>query len=179
MKITKTKIADAYIIKHDPHTDERGSFCRVFCKNELQAAGLCGDMVQANISANIKRGTLRGLHSQQSEFAEDKLVTCIRGSIFDVCADVRKDSPTYKQWVGLELSESNGYALYVPKGCAHGYLSLTDDTHVLYFVSEFYVASSEVGYKWDDPAFGIDWATHATPPYTISDKDMSWQPISE
>jgi len=179
LKIKKTKIVDAYILERDPYTDERGSFYRVFCKNELQAAGLCSDMVQANISTNIKQGTLRGLHSQKAEFAEDKLVTCIRGTVFDVCVDVRRDSPTYKQWVGLKLSESNGYALYIPKGCAHGYLSLTDDAHVLYFVSEFYVAASEVGYKWDDPVFGIDWADHAAPPYTISEKDMSWQPINE
>jgi len=172
MIIEKTKINGVYIVKREPFCDERGSFSRIFCKNELESAGLDGNIAQANLSTNFKKGTLRGLHSQKSDFAEDKLVMCMRGSIFDVCVDVRKDSPTYLQWVGETLSEDNGVSLYVPKGCAHGYLTLMDDTQVIYLVSQFYTPQAEVGYRYDDPKFGIEWPLQS--PYTISEKDKSW-----
>jgi len=171
MLVVPTKISGCCIVRREPFADERGSFARMFCKRELETAGLCGDIAQVNLSTNHKRGTLRGLHSQKAEFAEDKLVTWLRGAIFDVCVDVRPNSPTHKQWFGTELSEENGDALYIPKGCAHGYLTLTDDTQVLYFVSQFYAPNSEVGYRYDDPAFGIDWPCEVS---VISEKDENW-----
>jgi dTDP-4-dehydrorhamnose 3,5-epimerase len=139
---------------------------------ELKTAGLYADFVQVNLSHNYKKGTLRGLHSQISTAAEDKLVSCIRGEIFDVCVDVRPDSATYGQYVGEVLSEKNGKMLYVPKGFAHGYLGLTDDSLTLYFVSQYYTPGSEKGYRYDDPFFGIEWPIK--PPYIITDKDASW-----
>jgi dTDP-4-dehydrorhamnose 3,5-epimerase len=155
-----------------PICDERGSFARVFCKQELEAAGLCADIAQVNLSENHARGTLRGLHTQKGADAEDKLVGCFSGAIFDVCVDVREDSPTYTQWVGVELSSENGVMLYVPKGCAHGYLTLTDDASVLYFVTQYYTPGAETGYRWDDPAFGISWPL--PPPFVMSEKDKDW-----
>ncbi|WP_094606111.1 dTDP-4-dehydrorhamnose 3,5-epimerase [Sporomusa silvacetica DSM 10669] len=173
MNITLTKISGVYIVKREPFSDERGTFSRMFCRRELEAAGLCGEIAQMNLSTNRKKGTLRGLHSQSGNAAEDKLVTCVQGAIFDVCVDVRKDSPTYLQWVGETLSEENGFGLYVPKGCAHGYLTLTDDTQVLYLVTQYYTPNTEVGYRFDDPAFGITWPIVA--PYIMSEKDKSWE----
>ncbi|MCW2278811.1 dTDP-4-dehydrorhamnose 3,5-epimerase [Heliophilum fasciatum] len=172
MNITATKIAGVYIVKREPFSDERGTFSRMFCRRELEAVGLCGEIAQMNLSTNRKKGTLRGLHSQSGNAAEDKLVTCVQGAIFDVCVDVRKDSPTYLQWVGETLSEENGIALYVPKGCAHGYLTLTDNAQVLYLVTQYYMPNTEVGYRYDDPAFGITWPI--VPPYIMSEKDKSW-----
>ncbi|MCL2717273.1 MAG: dTDP-4-dehydrorhamnose 3,5-epimerase [Lachnospiraceae bacterium] len=176
MKIEATKLSGVYIIKREPLSDERGSFERMFCKKELEAAGLCADIAQINLSLNLKKGTLRGLHSQKGEAAEDKLVTCLSGAVFDVCVDVRFGSPTFGQWVGETLTDDNGYALYVPKGCAHGYLSLTDNSQVLYFTTQFYIPDSEAGYRFDDPAFGIDWPLPA--PYILSGKDKLWDLIS-
>lgn len=169
MKIEPTKIPGAYIIEREPTSDERGSFARVFCQNELAAAGILVDIAQINLSRNHKKGTLRGLHSQKGEYAEDKLVACVSGEIFDVCVDVRENSPTFGQWAGEVLSKQNGKMLYVPKGCAHGYLTLSDDTQVLYFVTQFYTPGTEVGYRFDDPAFGIDWPLAA--PFVMSEKD--------
>ncbi|GHU79432.1 dTDP-4-dehydrorhamnose 3,5-epimerase [Clostridia bacterium] len=173
MKIESTKIPGVFVITREPFKDERGTFARAFCKRELEAAGLDGSVAQVNLSANFKKGTLRGLHSQRAEYAEDKLVTCMRGAIFDVCVDVREDSPTYLQWIGETLSEDNGAALYVPKGCVHGYLTLTDDTQVLYFVTQFYTPEFEVGYRFNDPAFGIEWPL--SEPYIMSNKDKNWE----
>ena len=172
MIIQQTEIADAYIIKREPHSDERGSFSRVLCKQELEDAGLCSDIVQVNLSTNIHKGTLRGLHYQSGDDAEDKFVICISGSVFDVCVDIRKESPTYGKWVGETLSAENGYALYIPKGCAHGYLTLEDNSSVMYFVTQFYQPAVEGGYRYDDPAFNIKWPLNE--PYIISNKDMLW-----
>jgi dTDP-4-dehydrorhamnose 3,5-epimerase len=172
MIITPTKIPDAYLLRREPFADERGTFDRIFCKQQLEAAGIRAGIAQVNLSANYQKGTLRGLHAQKGEFAEDKLVACLRGAIFDVCVDVREDSAAFGQWVGATLSGENGVMLYIPKGCAHGYLTLTDDTQVLYFVTQFYTPGAEVGYRFDDPAFGIAWPLAA--PYRMSDKDRNW-----
>ncbi|MDR2356622.1 MAG: dTDP-4-dehydrorhamnose 3,5-epimerase, partial [Oscillospiraceae bacterium] len=171
MLIQSTKIPGAYIVRREPRTDERGSFARVFCKRELEAAGLCADIAQVNMSDNRVRGTLRGLHAQIGEAAEDKLVGCMSGAIFDVCVDTREDSPTYTQWVGEKLSAENGVMLYVPKGCAHGYLTLTGGAGVLYLVTQFHTPDAEIGYRWDDPAFGIVWPL--PPPYVMSERDKT------
>jgi dTDP-4-dehydrorhamnose 3,5-epimerase len=172
MKIEPTKIEGVYIIKREPFADERGSFARIFCKDKLTQAGLRADIMQANLSTNYKKDTLRGLHMQKRDAAEDKIVSCLSGAIFDVCIDMREDSPTYLQWVGEMLSEENGISLYVPKGCAHGYLSLTDNTRVLYFTTQFYAPGAEAGYRFDDPAFGINWPLPQK--LIISEKDKNW-----
>jgi len=177
MKITESELPGVYVINREPFIDDRGSFARVFCKRELEAIGLNGDLAQINLSTNIRKGTIRGLHSQKDSAAEDKIVTCVRGEVFDVCVDVREGSPTYGAWVGEILSADNGLALYVPKGFAHGYLTLTDDASVLYFVTQYYVPGAEVGYRYDDPAFGIKWLL--PPPYIISEKDGSWPYVKQ
>ncbi|MDR1001387.1 MAG: dTDP-4-dehydrorhamnose 3,5-epimerase [Clostridiales bacterium] len=171
MKFEKTRLDGVHIITLEPFEDERGIFARMFCKRELEAAGLCGDIVQVNLSTNILKGTLRGLHCQRGEFAEDKFVTCVRGAVFDVAVDVRQNFESFGQWAGAELSAAAGNALYVPKGFAHGYLTLTDDAWVQYFVTCFYQPGSERGYRYDDPAFGIQWPGEIR---VVSEKDKSW-----
>jgi len=171
MDITETRINGVYIITRKTFTDNRGGFSRLLDVAILREAGLCADFVQANLSQCAKKGTLRGLHSQTGDAAEDKLVACVQGAIYDVCVDVRPDSPTFGQYVGEELSDANGRAMYVPKGCAHGYLSLTDDSLAVYFVTQFYTPGAEKGYRFDDPAFGIDWPLG--PPYIMSEKDLA------
>ena len=172
MLITKTKIDGVYIVERKAFTDNRGSFARMVDVQLIKEAGMCSDFVQANLSQCNKAGTLRGLHSQTSEAAEDKLVTCVKGAIYDVCVDVRPGSPTFGQYVGEILSDENMKSLYVPKGFAHGYLSLTDDSLAIYFVTQFYTPGSEKGYRYDDPAFAIKWPME--PPYIISEKDLAW-----
>ncbi|MDR1705038.1 MAG: dTDP-4-dehydrorhamnose 3,5-epimerase [Clostridiales bacterium] len=172
MIIERVGPGDVCLIKREPIKDERGFFARAFCKNELEQAGLCGDIKQVNMSYNIEKGTLRGLHSQVGEDAEDKIVVCVAGEIFDVCVDVRTDSKTFGKWYGANLSAWNGHALYVPKGFAHGYITLTEAVSVLYFVTQFYRHGAEKGYRYDDPALGIKWPI--APPYIVSDKDRAW-----
>lgn len=172
MTITQTKIPGAYIIKREPFVDFRGSFARMFCKDEFAAVGIDMDIAQINLSVNNKKGTLRGLHYQQGTAAEDKLVTCISGAVFDVCVDVRSSSPTFMQYHGETLSAENGLAMYIPKGCAHGFVTLQDNCSLVYLMSEFYVPNSSSGYRYDDPAFNINWQTEA--PYIISEQDLMW-----
>lgn len=173
MNIIRTTIKDAFIIERVPFKDERGYFVRAFCKKELGDAGINADFVQSNISSNYKKGTVRGMHAQKDGFEEEKLVACTRGKIYDVCIDLREDSATYLQYVGVELSEENGKMLYVPKGCAHGYQTLEDDTQTLYFVTQYYAPGSEVGYRYDDPKVAIDWPIKEN--LIISDKDLHWK----
>ena len=172
MKITETDIKGCYIIERDFFKDERGYFSRAICRKTLESAGINGEFVQSNLSQNCDNYTLRGLHSQQAPFAEDKLVMCTRGAIKDVCVDVRPDSPTFKKYVSADLSEENGKCLYVPKGCAHGYLTLEDNSQVLYYVTCEYVPNSEKCYRFDDPAFGIDWGVQPDK-LIISEKDRN------
>jgi dTDP-4-dehydrorhamnose 3,5-epimerase len=171
MKFEKTKLDGVYIVTREAFEDERGTFARAFCKREFEAAGLCGDIAQVNFSTNRLKGTLRGLHTQTGEFAEDKLVTCVRGAVFDVAVDVRAGSATFGQWVGTELSEENGTALYISKGFAHGYLTLADNACVQYFVTQFYAPGAERGYRYNDPAFGIEWPSEIA---VVSEKDKGW-----
>ncbi len=177
MKFTETTLPGVHLIWREPRADARGAFARMFCKKELETQKLCGDIAQVNLSTNIRAGTLRGMHSQSGAFAEDKIVACTAGAVFDVCVDVRKDSPYFGYWIGAELSPENGLSLYVPKGFAHGYLTLLDNSHVLYFVTEFYNPGAEDGYRYDDPAFAIEWPLK--PPFIMSEKDASWPHISQ
>lgn len=157
MKFTETPLAGAYVLELEPRQDERGFFARAFCQNELGAHGLPSDIRQANLSYNVGKGTLRGMHYQKPPHAEDKMVRCIEGAIYDVIIDLRPGSPTLHQWFGVELSAENRKMLYVPKGFAHGYQALTDGAEVLYLVTEFYTPSHEAAIRWDDPRFGIRW----------------------
>ena len=151
--------------------DARGYFCVHWIADELRLRGLNAEFVQSNIAFNHKKGTLRGLHSQAAPDEEEKLVTCVRGAIYDVVVDIRPDSPTFRQWVGVELSEDNGRVLYIPKGCLHGYQTLCDETKVLYQVTTAYAPKSALGACYDDPAFGVDWPL---PVAVISDQDRAW-----
>lgn len=170
MKFNKTHIKDVYIIDLDKHIDERGYFARAWCKNEFDEMGLKSNVVQCNLSFNHKKGTLRGMHYQIHPFEEVKMVRCIQGKILDVVIDLRKDSETYKQWIGVELSDENHRMLYVPEGFAHGYQTLEDYSMVYYQVTEFYQPGSEKGIRWNDPAFKIEWPLEIT---SMSDKDQN------
>jgi len=168
MIFTACKLKDAYLIDLVRKDDERGFFARSYCRNEFAAHGLHFDYVQSNLSFNAHRGTLRGMHYQAKPDEEVKLVRCIRGAIYDVIIDLRKDSPTYKQWLGVELDADGRRMLYAPAGVAHGYLTLADDTEVQYQVSAFYSPESERAVRWNDPAFNIKWPIQ---PEVISSKD--------
>lgn len=178
MEFIKTKIYGCFIIEKKYFKDERGYFTRAFCRDTFQEYGLNANFVQSNISQNEKKYTLRGLHSQIAPNSEDKLVMCSRGHILDVCVDVNPESPTYKLYVAAELSEKNGRCLYIPKGCAHGYLTLSDNSQVIYYSTCNYAPESEKCYKFDDPAFNIDWGINYDL-MIISEKDKNHKLIGE
>jgi len=169
MIFTETKLPGAFIIELEKRTDERGFFARAWCRDEFEAHGLQTTWVQANIGFSKKRGTLRGLHYQVVPHQEVKLMRCIRGAIYDVIIDLRPESPTYKQWLGVELTADNRQMLYVPAGFAHGYQALLDDSETFYQVSQSYTPEAERGVRWNDPAFGITWPITDT--VILSDKD--------
>lgn len=170
MKFTPLPIKDSYLIELVRHSDERGFFARQFCQNEFANYGLETQFVQANNSFSHSKGTLRGMHYQLEPFAEVKLVRCIRGALFDVLIDLRRESPTFGQSYGTLLSEDNRHMLYVPKGCAHGFLTMSDNSEVFYLVSAFYSKESERGIRWNDPFFKIQWPMA---PVVISERDQS------
>jgi len=168
MKFHKLPIQGAYLIGLEKRGDERGFFARVFCRDEFAEQGLITDFVQVNSSLSADKGTLRGMHYQLAPHAETKVVRCIRGAFFDVILDLRPDSPTFGQRHGEELSAENRRMMYVPKGFAHGFITLTDCAEVLYFVDNFYVPNAERGIRWNDPKFGIEWPM---PPTVLSERD--------
>ena len=170
MIFTETKIKGVYVIEPDLLPDERGFFARSFCREEFQNLGLETDIVQCNISYNKKKGTLRGMHYQISPFEEEKIVSCSKGSIYDVAIDLRRDSPTYCQWAATELSENNYKMMYIPKGCAHGFQTLADDSMVYYQMMEKYHPECARGVRWDDPRFKIEWYSNDI---VISKKDQT------
>jgi len=174
MLFTETKLKGAYIIDVKRLEDERGFFGRSFCQREFEALGLNTNAVQTNISHNKAKATLRGMHMQLAPYEETKLVRCTRGAIYDVIVDLRSDSPTFKQWIGVELTADNYRMLYVPEGFAHGYITLEDNTDVTYQVTQFYTPGAERGYRWDDPAFNIQWPIE---PVIISEKDRAHAPF--
>ena len=157
MRFIPTPFVGAYLVDVEPFEDERGFFARTYCRREFAAQGLSDQLVQCNISFTRRRGTLRGLHYQAPPHAEDKLVRCTRGGIRDVIVDLRPDSSTFCRHFGTDLTADNHRALYVPKGCAHGFQTLTDDAMVFYQMSAFYVPEAGRGVRWDDPRFGIAW----------------------
>lgn len=172
MIFVETKLKGAFIIKDEPFRDYRGSFTRTFCAREFSEHGLKHHMVQSNLSITPKKNTLRGMHYQVEGAEEAKLVRCLRGRILDVIIDIRLDSPTFGQHLAAELTAADeGQMLYVPEGFAHGFLTLEDDCHVFYQVSNFYSSGKEKGLRWNDPFFRIDWPS-VTP--IISPKDSNY-----
>ncbi len=159
MIFIETELKGAFVIELKRLEDERGFFARAWDCQEFQARGLNPRLVQANISFNKKKGTLRGMHYQIPPYEEAKLVRCTRGAIYDAIIDLRPHSPSFKQWLGVELTADNHRMLYIPEGCAHGYLTLEDDTEISYQVSEFYAPEFGQGVRWNDPTFGISWPT--------------------
>jgi dTDP-4-dehydrorhamnose 3,5-epimerase len=164
-------IAGAYLIDPLPTSDERGMFLRTYCRNEFEQHGLDATIAQSSASFNRRKGTLRGMHYQREPHAETKVVRCSRGAVFDVILDLRRESSSYRQWQAVELSESNHRMLYIPKGVAHGFLTLSDASEVVYQISEFYHPESSDGVRWDDPAFAISWPAI---PSVISDRDRGY-----
>jgi dTDP-4-dehydrorhamnose 3,5-epimerase len=171
MRFIETPLKGAFLIELERRGDDRGFFARAFCEKEFQAAGLPSRFVQVNNSLSAKRGTLRGMHYQLAPMAETKLVRCIRGALYDVILDLRRDSVTFGQSFGAELTADNRKMLCVPKGFAHGFITLADDTEAFYFVDEFYGPQQERGVRWNDPKFKIHWPSE---PVVLSDKDQKW-----
>lgn len=169
MKFTPTPLSGAWLIDIEPHVDERGLFARSVCQQEFGKHGLNATFVQQSVSWNPTAGTLRGLHFQAPPFAEDKLVRVTRGSVFDVIADIRPDSATFGHWFSIELSADNRRQIYIPKGFAHGFLSLESNTEVFYQMTFPYQPGSARGIRWDDPALSIDWPKTAS--LLIGDND--------
>lgn len=170
MLFEKTPVTGAFTVELERRGDERGFFARVFCEEEFGAAGLATRFVQVNNSLSAEAGTLRGLHYQLAPAEEVKVVRCIRGSLWDVVLDLRESSPTFGRWYGAELSAENRRMMVVPRGCAHGFVTLEPDTEAFYFVTHPYAPALERGVRWDDPRFGIEWPVE---PAVISDKDRS------
>ena len=168
MIFTETKLRGAFIIDPERLEDERGFFARTWCQREFETHGLCTQWVQCNISFNRMKGSLRGMHYQQAPYEESKLVRCTMGATYDVVIDLRPDSPTFMQHVAVTLSAHNRRMLYVPVGFAQGFLTLEDNTEVLYHMSEFYEPEYAAGVRWNDPAFGIQWPSDVM---VISERD--------
>lgn len=171
MIFKEIRLEGAYIIEPEKLEDKRGFFARAWCQKEFEAHGLVSRPAQANISYSKKKGTLRGMHYQVAPYQETKLVRCTRGAIYDVIIDLRPNSLTYGQWIGVELTAENYKMLFVPKDFAHGFQTLEDNTEVIYQVSQFYSPGSENGIRYDDPAIGIKWPVDVQ---VISDKDKGW-----
>ncbi len=171
MRYTPTHVAGVTIIDIEPHRDHRGFFSRIFCADEFAEHGLISEVSQTSVCFNHTRGTVRGLHRQVPPHAEAKLVRCIRGAIADVAVDVRPESPTFGRHVMVELSAENHRALFLPPYVAHGFQTLTDETELLYQISGPYVPTSEQNFRWNEPAFGIEWPLPVT---VVSEKDASW-----
>jgi dTDP-4-dehydrorhamnose 3,5-epimerase len=174
MIFQETLLKGVFTIDLEPQGDDRGMFARSYCSREFVAHGLNPRVVQCNVSYNRYRGTLRGMHHQQHPHAEAKLIRCVRGALFDVAVDIRPDSPTAGQWTAAELRAEPGRPsrmLYIPEGCAHGFLTLEDDTEIVYQMSEFYAPEAQRGFRWNDPQFAIAWPES---PRIMSDRDRSY-----
>ncbi len=176
MIFTETKLKGAFIIDVKKIEDERGFFGRAWCKKEFEAHGLSSDAVQANVSYNKEKGTIRGMHYQVAPYAESKTVRCTSGAIYDVIIDIRPESATYKQWIGVELTGDSFRMLYVPEGFAHGFITLEEHTSVHYMVTAYYTPGAEAGIRFDDQAFNIAWPIA---PKVVSEKDRAHPAFQE
>ena len=170
MKFIETPLPGAFEIELEKRGDERGFFARSFCSKEFEEHGINNRIVQINNSLSEQKGTLRGMHFQLSPYSESKTIRCIRGAIYDVILDMRPNSDTFGNWYGVELTSENRKLLHVPEEFAHGFITLQDDTEVLYFVSEYYYPELERGIRWNDPWAGINWPLD---PQEISEKDKN------
>ena len=171
MQFHPTMLCDVWIVHLEPARDSRGFFARTFCVDEFAAHGLETSYPQHSISFSVGKGTLRGMHYQREPHSEVKLVRCVKGAIWDVIIDIRPDSLTYRKWQGFELSSMSGHQLYIPKGFAHGFQTLSNDVEVNYLISKPYAPQSANGIRYDDPVFGIKWPLAVT---EISEKDLHW-----
>lgn len=171
MKFIETKLQGAYIIEFTPFIDQRGVFTRLFCQEELAGIGFTKKIAQINHSLNVEKGTVRGLHFQNPPYSEIKIIRCLRGRVFDVMVDVRDNSPTFMQWIGIELSPQNYRAVYIPEGFAHGFQTLEENSELIYLHSEVYQPGVESGLRYDDPALMIEWPLK---PMNVSQKDKSY-----
>lgn len=168
MKITKTKLDGVVIIEPEVFGDNRGFFMESWNKKKMAEAGLDYDFVQDNHSKSTVKGTLRGIHFQKGDKAQAKLVRCVKGAVFDVAVDLRRNSPTFKQWVGVELSEENKRQLLIPRGFGHGFVTLTDDVEFLYKADNYYAPEADAGIRWNDPEIGVEWGVEEP---ILSEKD--------
>lgn len=175
LAITPSGVDGAFVLDVDSVEDDRGFFARTFDADQLAAAGLESTVAQASVSFNRRAGTLRGIHVQREPHGETKLVRCTAGRIFDVTVDLRASSPNFGAWVGYELTAVSRRALYIPRGCGHGFVTLDDDVEVTYLMSTRFVADASAGMRWDDPTVAIDWPVEPT---VISDRDQDLPPLS-
>jgi len=176
MRFTELSLKGAYLIELAQFCDERGYFMRSFCKKEFEKYSLCTDFVQHSISDNYKKGTLRGLHYQKHPYEEIKIVSCLKGAVYDVILDLRKYSTSYKQWLGFKLNENNKKMLYIPKGFAHGFLTLEDNTLISYYMSDYFNNESYMGIRYNDKDFNIEWIQA---PEIISEKDSNYEDFQD
>ena len=176
MNFRATPLKESYVIELDPHKDDRGFFERLFCREEFLSIGFSKEIVQINHSFSKKKGTLRGMHYQLPPYTETRVIKCIRGSVFDVAVDIRKESPTFLKWFGLELSPENNRMLFIPEGFAHGFQTLKSNTELLYFHTGYYNPSAEAAINYSDPLFKIKFPLKVT---EISYRDKSHSYISD
>lgn len=172
MRFIETPLEGAYAIELEAIEDERGYFARTFCTREFESQRLVTEFVQCSISYNRLKGTIHGMHYQNPPGAETKLVRCTRGAVFDVMVDIRRRSPSYREWYALELTAENRMMLYIPEGFAHGFQTLVDDTEVFYQISEYYIPECALGLRWDDPALKIEWPLEVG---IISNRDRTYR----
>lgn len=175
MKFHESDIPGVFLIESEPHSDERGFFARLYCPDEFASAGISFTPAQVNLSRNIRSHTLRGLHYQEPPYAEAKLIQVTRGSAYDVVVDLRRDSATFGKWIAFDLDAASTRAIFVPEGCAHGFLTLEPDTDVLYHMTPAYVPGHAKGYRWDDPVLNIRWPAE---PNFLSASDTAWPDFS-
>jgi len=177
MIFNKTKLDGVYVIEPELKVDERGYFNRIFCREEMAKNRINFNIIQVNHSLTKEKGAIRGMHFQKEPKAEDKIVQCLKGAVYDVAADVRENSPTFGQWVAEKLTEENKKMIYIPKGFAHGFQTLTENSFLQYFMSEFYSPEHSSGVRWNDPFFNISWPIKN--PTAISEKDQNWPLIKK
>ena len=175
MIFSETKLSGSYIIEIEKIEDERGFFARTWDREEFSKIELDSEFIQSSISQNKKKGTIRGMHYQTKPYEESKIVRCAKGRIFDVIIDLRPDSKTFKEWFSIELSADNYKMLYIPKGFAHGFQTLEDNTEIFYDISQLYKPEYSKGIRWDDKTFGIKWPLKVS---LISQRDLSYTPFS-
>lgn len=173
MKVTKTKLDGVVILEPQVFGDNRGFFMESWSRRKMEEAGLFYDFVQDNHSSSTAKGTLRGIHFQKGEWCQAKLVRCTRGAVLDVAVDLRKSSPTYKKWVGVELSEENKKQLLIPRGFGHGFVTLTDHVEFMYKADNYYAPQADAGIRWNDPTIGVDWGIEE-PILSEKDKKNPW-----